>query len=397
MKYLCSVTLAVALLATLPAFAQRNPLEQGKKNWMDLINEAGALPEATAAMQGLPENIDLTPPTWDGTPEVVEEDIYDPPPPYFETAEFYRILTPITFTATKGPDYVAPTQPGNAAEDYWRLFQGVPTADSYALFVQATNKKHCDFFEANLISDPYGYEFNYLIFPIIAPYLGRQWAALPARAREQGLGVKADFYHRLLTMADHLESQQMNLHWAWEVYWLRKEACSGLMEYYRGKGDRGLEQKYRQYSSQSLAHYRTVRKRFIDLSRQFVEGDVEAWRAYVQNGPNVVIRKELLLISAVVLPVLDEAATAEEIRAFGQKPGFNSIKVLRYTRLGPQHRDAVYQTLRTLAEDAEGDPVIQKCAQWVLTSNEESVKSKMVMRNTLVAWQIRRDPMETGM
>lgn len=392
----------VALLCAFPSTAQqiRNPLETNRQEWLERIMRMGGAPSAPQepTLPGMElDEAYAGPKAWDGYPQIVEEEVYDPPAPYFETAQFFRILTPIAFTATKGEDYQKPAGSGNAAPDYWRLFSGLPTRGGFDLFVEATNKRNCDFAAANLLSDPFGYERNNVQFLLVWLFLGTQLEQMGERVRQSGPRVKLDFYHRVLTLADHVDSQQLNMHWAWMAYRFRRVGCAGLVDYYQQRGDRVMARKYERYSAQALTYYNTLRRRYYDLARAFVEGDVDQFRAYVLDGPNREIQKELLLLSAIMLRVAEDLSTAEEIQEMGKMPGWQSLKVLRFTKIRPRHYEGIYGTLKALAEDEDRDASLRAAAEWALTAEQDSMVSKLTDRNRAFQAQIANDPMETGL
>ncbi|MBE7561077.1 hypothetical protein HS125_19870 [bacterium] len=404
MKKIVLLVVLVPLMGVTGVPAQtRNPLEASQKLWYEKIMNMGGGVGAASVEAELP-GLDLPdfpegPKTWDGQPQVVEEAVFDPPAPYFETAQYYRILTPISFTATKGEDYSKPTGDGNAALDYWRLFSGAPTRASYDLFVTATRKRNCEFFAPGLLVDPFGYENSNLQFWAIFRFLDAQWRASGERVRAGGTRVKMDFCHQMLTFADHIDSQQMNIHWAWIAFYVRRLATSGLTQYYRDKGDAAMAQKYQRYGAASLTYYRTLRRRYEELSRSFVEGDVDQFSAYVKNGPNREIVKELLLLSGVMLRVAEDLSTAEEIQQMGHMVGWPSVKVMRYTKIRPRHFEAMHATLTELADPKNPavDESVRKCAQWALSAEQDSLVSKLRARNEVFLWQNRLDPNETGL
>ncbi len=401
MNRVATIALLAALLGAgmLPA-QTRNPLDTKKEEWLNRIMHSSGLPDASGGLElpqsDMPDTVSA-PKAWDGQPQIVEEDVFDPPAPYFETAQFYRILTPISFTATKGEDYQKPTADGNAAYDYWRLFSGVPTRGSYDLFVAATKKRNCDFFAPGLMTDPFGYEHSLMQYPMINLFLGTQWRLSAERVRASGVHVKMDFCHQMLTMADHIDSQQMNMHWAWLAFYLRRLAANGLVQYYTDKGDALMAQKYQRFGAQSLTYYRTLRRRYEELSRAFVEGDIDQFHAYVRNGPNREITKELLLLSGIMLRVAEDLVTAPEIQPMGSMPGWPSVKVMRFTKINSRHYEGIYNTLKEVSEDPNADASVRDCAKWALTAEQASLESKLIARNAGFVWQVQRDPNESGL
>jgi hypothetical protein len=395
--------LAPLAMLILPwATAQQTPPKvAGSDIWEKLLKQSGTAPaKDKVKIPGLDDMSRKSsgPKQWDGVPVIVEEDLYDPPKSYFGSAKYYRILTPIAFKATKGDDYKVPSESGNAANDYCNMLTGFPSSGSMSNFVAATDRSYCDFAAAGKISDPFGYQYNIVNYYSIRAHMGMQYVSLGARVREEGTAVRRDLYHRWLTMADHIDSHHMNLHWAWIAYDIRKNACDSLINYYHNKGNFTLEQKYRRFKNKSAPYYRTLRKRYTELSRSFVEGNIESFREYILHGPNREIQKELIIVSTYMLNVARGDATAKATREYGNTPGWPSLRVLRYCRIHPIHYEPIRSALTELMDDPEKDKVLRECAKWALDSDTAELQAEMnKARNDAVKLQEDYDPRETGM